>query len=158
MAAQTTPAAFFPTAIAAPPFRNGTFATGFALLARSILCFNTGTLMVDDSGGQIQADSQPGKASDAEVLAALALLRADVRRLTDDLVHYAQSQRAAAEAAVTGAINDARSQISQVAAGLEGFVSDVEAEMRTRIRAKPIASVLIAAAVGYALRCARRRH
>jgi hypothetical protein len=44
------------------------------------------------------------------------------------------------------------------ASGLEGFVSDVEADMRARIRAKPIASVLIAAAVGYAVHCARRRH
>ncbi|HEY4927016.1 MAG TPA: hypothetical protein VII20_21620 [Roseiarcus sp.] len=114
--------------------------------------------MVDDSGGRTQADSQPGEASDAEVLAALASLREDVRRLTDDLARYAQSQRAAAESAVTGAIKDARSQISQVASGLEGFVSDVEADMRARIRAKPIASVLIAAAVGYAVHCARRRH
>jgi ElaB/YqjD/DUF883 family membrane-anchored ribosome-binding protein len=145
-------------ATAAPSFRNGTFATGFALLARSILCFNAGTPMVDDSGGRTQADSQPGEASDAEVLAALASLREDVRRLTDDLARYAQSQRAAAESAVTGAIKDARSQISQVASGLEGFVSDVEADMRARIRAKPIASVLIAAAVGYAVHCARRRH
>jgi ElaB/YqjD/DUF883 family membrane-anchored ribosome-binding protein len=157
MAAQTIPAAVFHTATALPPLRNGTFATGFALPARSILCFKTGALMVDDSSGQIQADGQPGKASDAEILAALASLREDVRRLTDDLAHYAQSQRAGAEAVVTGAINDARSQISQVASGLEGFVCDAEADMRTRIRAKPIASVLIAAAVGYALRCMRRR-
>jgi ElaB/YqjD/DUF883 family membrane-anchored ribosome-binding protein len=113
--------------------------------------------MGDDLGGQIQADGQPGKASDAEVLAALASLREDVRRLMDDLEHYAQSQRAAAEAGVTGALNDVRSQISQVASGLEGFVCDAEADMRTRIRAKPIVSVLIAAAVGYALRCVRRR-
>jgi ElaB/YqjD/DUF883 family membrane-anchored ribosome-binding protein len=113
--------------------------------------------MVDESGGQTGALNQPGKASEADVLAAVAALREDVRRLTDDLARFAQSQRGVAEAAVTGAINDARSQVSQVASGLQGFVADVEADMRTRIRAKPITSVLIAALVGYAWRCAHRR-
>jgi hypothetical protein len=36
-------------------------------------------------------------------------------------------------------------------------VSDIETDMRTRIRGKPITSVLVAAGVGYALRSARRR-
>jgi ElaB/YqjD/DUF883 family membrane-anchored ribosome-binding protein len=114
--------------------------------------------MVDDSGGQAQADNQPGKAYDAEILAALASLREDVKRLTEDLARYGQSQIAAAEPAITGAFNDARSQVSQVASGVESFVAGVEADMRTRIRGRPIASVVIAAAVGYAFRCARRRH
>ena len=113
--------------------------------------------MVDESGGQTGALNQPGKASEAEVLAAVAALREDVRRLTDDLARFAQSQSGAAGAAFTGAINDARSQVSQVASGMQGFMSDVEADMRARIRGKPITSVLIAAFVGYAWRCVHRR-
>jgi ElaB/YqjD/DUF883 family membrane-anchored ribosome-binding protein len=119
--------------------------------------FQREILMVDDSAGQAQAHNQPGRASDTEVLSALASLREDVGRLAEELTRYAQAQRAAAQAAVTGAINDARSQVSQAASGVEGFVSDVEADMRTRIRAKPITSVLIAAAVGYAWHRLRRR-
>jgi ElaB/YqjD/DUF883 family membrane-anchored ribosome-binding protein len=109
--------------------------------------------MVDNPGGQTEAVN----ASEAEVLAAVASLREDVRRLTDDLARFAQSQRGAAGAAFAGAINDARGQVSQVASGLQGFASDVEADIRTRIRGKPITSVLIAAFVGYAWRCAHRR-
>ena len=143
-----------------PPCRSsqdGTFAPRRALPARCIQGFNPGILMVDNSGGQKEAVDQPGKASEAEVLAAVAALREDVRRLTDDLARFAESQRVAAGAAVAGAINEARGQVSQVASGLQGFASDVGADMRMRIRAKPIASVLIAAFVGYAWRCARQR-
>jgi ElaB/YqjD/DUF883 family membrane-anchored ribosome-binding protein len=109
--------------------------------------------MVDNSGGQAEAVN----ASETELLAAVAALRADVGRLTDDLGRFAESQRSAAGAAFTGAINDARSQVSQVASGLQGFVADVEADMRARIREKPITSVLIAAFVGYAWRCVHHR-
>jgi ElaB/YqjD/DUF883 family membrane-anchored ribosome-binding protein len=109
--------------------------------------------MVDDSGGKAGARHPP----DAQVLAAIATLREDVKRLTDDLALYAENQRAPAGSALAGALDSARSQISQTALGIDGFAADVEADMRARIRSKPITSVLIAAAVGYAWRSLRRR-
>ena len=114
--------------------------------------------MVDDSDGNAEGRHRAGLASDAEVLAAIALLREDVTRLADDVARYAENQRAAAGTIIAGAINDARSQVSQAASGVEGFIADMEADMRARIRGKPITSVLVAAAVGYAWRCVRRRH
>jgi ElaB/YqjD/DUF883 family membrane-anchored ribosome-binding protein len=110
--------------------------------------------MADVAGGPIQAPNQPN----ADVLAALALLREDVRRLADDFARLAQDGRGAAGAAVNDVIDDAKTQVAQTASDIEGFAAGVEADMRTRIRGKPITSVLIAASLGYAFRCARHRH
>jgi hypothetical protein len=52
--------------------------------------------MVDESGEKTGGRHQSAPSSDAELLAAVASLREDVARLTDDLARYAESQRAAA--------------------------------------------------------------
>jgi ElaB/YqjD/DUF883 family membrane-anchored ribosome-binding protein len=129
-----------------------------ALLARSMQCFNTGILMVNDADGNAEGRHRAGTASDAEVLAAIALLREDVTRLADDLARYGENQHAAAGAMIADAIADARSQVSQVASRVQVVISNIEADMRARIRGKPITSVLVAAGIGYAWRCVRRNH
>jgi ElaB/YqjD/DUF883 family membrane-anchored ribosome-binding protein len=114
--------------------------------------------MVDDASEQTGAPNQANEAVDADVRASLAALRGDVERLTADLACLVQSQRSAAGSMIVGAIGEAKSQVSQAASGIESFASEVEADVRTRIRSKPLTSVLVAAAIGYSLRALEGSH
>ena len=102
---------------------------------------------------QIPAPDQRGEAGD--VVAALRDLRADVKRLADDLARLAQERRSAAEVGVAAAVEDAKGRVSRAADGIEGFASELEADVRARIRTAPLTSVIAAALIGYGLRVLR---
>jgi ElaB/YqjD/DUF883 family membrane-anchored ribosome-binding protein len=100
--------------------------------------------------------NQP-RPNDADVADALASLRKDVKRLADDLTRLAQSQQSMASATIAGALEDGKNQVLRLAGQVEGYASEVEDDMRTRIRNKPLTAVMVAVFVGYALRSSRRR-
>jgi hypothetical protein len=98
--------------------------------------------------------------SATDMAAALVVLRADVRRIAEDCERLARNRRGAAEAAISGAVDGVKSQVTQFAGDVDVFSSYFEAELSDRIRTRPLTAMAIAAGAGYVLRSlrgARRR-
>jgi len=81
----------------------------------------------------------------------LAALRADVAKLSDTIAGLVRTQTGSATAAVRGAVDDARDQLSQAAAQAQDRALGAAADIERRIEANPLTAVLIAAGIGVAL-------
>jgi ElaB/YqjD/DUF883 family membrane-anchored ribosome-binding protein len=92
-----------------------------------------------------------GDGAAPDLAASLAAIRADITRLSDTMAGLMRGQADVAGAAVKGAVDDARSQISQTASYAQDSAFGIAADVERRIERNPLTAVLIAAGIGLAL-------
>jgi ElaB/YqjD/DUF883 family membrane-anchored ribosome-binding protein len=92
-----------------------------------------------------------GHGAAVDLAADLAALRAYIANLSETIAGLSRGRADAAGAAVTGAVGDARDQLSQATRQAQDSVFGVAADLERRIERDPLTAVLIAAGIGMAI-------
>lgn len=111
--------------------------------------------MAAATGKTAKSDIETSAQSDLE--ADIRQLRADVAKLTEQLAKTGQHSYGAARRAATDSVEHLRAQGEAAVEGFKSNARDLEDQLTSTVREKPITSLAIAVGVGYFLALLSRR-
>lgn len=102
--------------------------------------------------GKVEAD-----AASMDVEAEIRQLREDIAKLADQLAVTGRHAQGTARRAATAGVEQLRAQGEAAIDGLRANARDMEEQLTSTVREKPITSLAIAAGIGYLLALLSRR-